>query len=279
VPQLLDTSLPGFAAIACEPKASLIIVHGLAEYADRYREIAAVLKDRGVSSFVYDQIGHGDRQGVRTHVHRFEDFVRELNVVARAVRAHEPARPLFLWGHSMGSIVAALAAIQSDSPVAGVITSSNSLEVFRQGTNPLNPFFRLASAVAPRIRVPLGLDATKISADQGVQRAYAADPRIPNTASLRLIVEFAKACLYCREVARKAFTPWLIIHGEADRIAPPKGSKTLFDLLASTDKKLVVYPSLRHEVHNELPAGRAAMLELMTAWIHERATGVNATRA
>jgi alpha-beta hydrolase superfamily lysophospholipase len=269
-PQLLDTSLPGFATFAPDARASLLIVHGMAEYAGRYLDLARTLSERGVSCFAYDQIGHGDRPGVRTHVERFDDFVRDLGVAAQAVRAHAPQTPLFLWGHSMGAVVAALAALQAPDSYAGVIVTSNSLEIFRRGPNPLNPVFRALAVIAPRLRIPLGLDPQKISSDASVQRTYATDPRIPPTASLRLIVEFAKACERCRVQASRAATPWLVVHGEADQIAPARGSQALYDLLATPDKKLVIYPALRHEVHNEQPAARTAFIDLLTEWMLAR---------
>ena len=98
---------------------------------------------------------------------------------------------------------------------------------------------------------------------------------IPPTASLRLIVEFASACERCRDVAPRLTTPWLVVHGEADRIAPSQGSQVLFDLLGSSDKKLQIYPTLRHEVHNEHPAARAAFLKLLADWTLERAQRKN----
>ncbi|MGH8178869.1 MAG: lysophospholipase [Steroidobacter sp.] len=273
--QLPGTSFPGFAALSSSPKASLIIVHGLAEYAARYEGVARTLSERGVSCFAFDQQGHGDRTGPRTHVAHFDAFVDELSVVIGAVRASQAEAPLFVWGHSMGAIVATRAASMSTTALDGVITSSNSLEVFRRGANPLNPFFRLAARVAPRVRIPLGLDAAKISTVESVQRAYATDPRIPSSASLRLIVEFAKACERCREAAPRLTTPWLVVHGEADEIAPSHGSQVLFDLLGSADKKLVIYPGLRHEVHNERPAARAAFIDLLAHWTLERARRKN----
>jgi alpha-beta hydrolase superfamily lysophospholipase len=270
-PQLLDTSFPGFATLAPDARAALLIVHGLAEYAGRYVDLARTLSDRGISCFAYDQIGHGDRPGVRTHVERFDDFVADLHLAARAVRAHSPRTPLFLWGHSMGAIVAALATLETPDCCAGVVVTSNSLQIFRRGPNPLNPVLRALAAIAPRMRIPLGLDARKISSDPSVQQAYATDPRIPPTASLRLIVEFAKACERCRLEAARATTPWLVIHGEVDQIAPAVGSQALYDLLRTPDKKLAIYPGLRHEVHNEHPAARAAFIDLLAEWTLARA--------
>ena len=152
----------------------------------------------------------------------------------------------------------------------GVVTTSNSLEVFRRGINPLNPLFRFLSWLVPRARIPLGLDSTKISTDESVQRAYATDPQIPPTASLRLIVEFAAACEAAREGAKSIGLPWLIVHGEEDAIAPAEGSRVLFRELASTDKQLEIYPGLRHEVHNEVPAARERFIQLLSQWILQR---------
>ena len=67
--------------------------------------LAATLADRGISCFAYDQRGHGSRPGERTHVERFEDFVDDLNLASESLRRQSPDLPLFVWGHSMGSIV------------------------------------------------------------------------------------------------------------------------------------------------------------------------------
>ena len=267
----VESGTSGFQCLATRPRAELLIVHGLAEYADRYRELAGTLADRGISCFAYDQRGHGSRPGTRTHVERFDDFVDDLNLEAESLARRSPGLPLFVWGHSMGSIVAIGAVLTARHRWRGAITSSNSLEVFRRGPNPLNPLFRLAARVLPRIRVPLGLDARKISTDEAVQRAYADDPLIPSTASLRLIVEFAAACERCRGKASQLTLPWLVVHGEADAIAPVQGSRVLFDALQSQDKQLVIYPGLRHEVQNERPAERAKFIDLLSGWILQRA--------
>ena len=103
-----------------------------------------------------------------------------------------------------------------------------------------------------------------------MQRAYADDPLIPPTASLRLIVEFAAACERCRKDAVKLTLPWLVVHGEADAIAPVQGSRVLFESLQSQDKQLVIYPGLRHEVHNERSEERAKFIDLLSRWILER---------
>jgi lysophospholipase len=171
----------------------------------------------------------------------------------------------------MGAIVALQLAARQQPALAGLIVSSNSLEIFRRGLNPLSSFFRLASRVVPRMRIPLGLDSTEISQDEAVQRAYANDPLIPKTASLRLIVEFAQACEAARSDAPGVRIPALIVHGEDDAIAPAQGSRALFDVIGSEDKRLVTFPGARHELHNERLADRSKFIELLASWMLARA--------
>jgi alpha-beta hydrolase superfamily lysophospholipase len=275
----MSVPLPAIEVSAVSPVAGLVIIHGMAEYAGRYRTIANEFAARGIVTFAFDQAGHGTAPGVRTHIDSFDLFVDDASSVCSKFEARHPGLPLFVWGHSLGSIVALHLAARGESQLAGLIVSSNSLEIFRRGLNPLNPFFRLASRIAPRIRVPLGLDATKISQDLSVQRAYANDPLIHGTASLRLIVEFAQACEIARSDAARVRMPALIIHGELDAIAPARGSQVLFDSIGSADKTLQIYPGLRHEVHNERAADRAMFVELVTQWILARGLKASAPAA
>jgi alpha-beta hydrolase superfamily lysophospholipase len=258
-------------ALAAEPKAALVIVHGLAEYAGRYQAIAQEFAARGISTFAFDQIGHGAEADPRTHVDQFDLYVDDASDACRGFAARTKGLPLFVWGHSMGAIVALQLAARQQPQLAGLIVSSNSLEIFRRGLNPLSPFFRFASRIAPRVRIPLGLDAAKISHEEATQRAYANDPLIPQTASLRLIVGFAQACEEVRGDAPSIRIPVLIVHGEQDAIAPAQGSRALFDAIGAEDKTLEIFAEARHEVHNERPAERSKFVELLSSWLLARA--------
>jgi alpha-beta hydrolase superfamily lysophospholipase len=97
------------------------------------------------------------------------------------------------------------------------------------------------------------------------------DPLVARNASLRLLYGFAQACRTGRAQAPKIMLSWLAVHGEADKVCPISGSRTLIDTLGSRDKQLVTYPNLLHEVHNEDETARTALFDLMARWILERA--------
>jgi alpha-beta hydrolase superfamily lysophospholipase len=260
--------LPGFDVRAAVPRAALLIVHGLAEHAERYRWHAQQLAARGITTYAFDQRGHGATAGPRTHIARFQHFVADLQRLTAELATRDPSLPLYVWGHSMGSMVLALAA--GTLPIRGAIFSSCSLDVFRKGPNPLHPLLRGLARVVPRVRIPLSLDPRKISNDPDVQRAYGSDPRIPGTASLRLIVEFAAACEQVRAAAPHLQLPCLVLHGELDAIAPASGGQQFFNALGSTDKQLKIFAGQQHEVHNEAAPVRELFLETLASWIAQR---------
>jgi alpha-beta hydrolase superfamily lysophospholipase len=269
-PKLPGTHFPGFEVIPADPKAGLIIVHGIAEHGGRYRHVAAALAGSGIASFVYDQRGHGLHPGVRTHVDDFELFAEDVQTVAAAVQSRYPSLPLFVWGHSMGSVIVTLAAVHGMNWTRGVITSGCALDALPSLTGLRGLGLRLAVALLPRLRIDIGTDATKLTQVEEAQRQHMSDPLVPRSASLRLLHGFASACHKCKDNLTRIKLPWLAIHGTADRVCPVTGSQQLISGLAGSDKQLVLYPGLLHEPHNEDDAARTAMFSLMSTWILSR---------
>jgi alpha-beta hydrolase superfamily lysophospholipase len=266
---LPGTHFPGYEVVPATAKAGLVIVHGIAEHGDRYRHVPDAL-GRYVACFVYDQQGHGRFPGKRTHVADFKDFANDLETVGNALHERFPALPLFVWGHSMGSVVVTLAAIDGLSWAEGIITTGCALDAMPKLDGIGGFVLQMAAALVPRLRIGLGIDGTKLSQVEAIQREHMRDPLIPRTASLRLLYGFALACRTCSANLSKINQPWLAVHGEADAVCPVSGSKSLISGIGSADKRLVTYPKLLHEVHNEDEISRAILFELMTRWILER---------
>jgi acylglycerol lipase len=266
---LPGTRFPGYEVVPATAKAGLLIVHGIAEHGDRYRHVPAAL-GRYIACFIYDQQGHGLNPGKRTHVADFAVFAHDLESIGEALHERFPDLPLFVWGHSMGSIVVTLAAIDGLKWAEGIITTGCALHAMPKIDGVGGMLMRAAAAVAPRLRIGLGIDATKLSQVETIQREHMIDPLVPRTASLRLLYGFARACHTCKANLSAITKPWLAVHGEADAVCPLSGSKALIGGIGSSDKRLVIYPKLLHEIHNEDDRARAMLFELMTRWILER---------
>jgi alpha-beta hydrolase superfamily lysophospholipase len=152
-----------------------------------------------------------------------------------------------------------------------VITTGCAIDAMPKLDGAAGAILRLASALLPRLKISLRIDATALTQVEAEQRAHMSDPLVPRSASLRLLYGFALACKLGREQASMITLPWLAVHGEADKVCPRSGSTSLIAALGSSDKELVTYPALLHEVHNEDLPARAAFFGLLTNWIRNRA--------
>ena len=267
---MIGTQFPGYETLPDGARAGLIIVHGIAEHGARYRHVAAALAAKNIASFVYDQRGHGEYPGPRTHVSDFAEFARDLSAIGASVQARFPALPMFVWGHSMGSVVVTLAAVENLNFARGIITTGCALDAMPKLDGIGGAALKLASLLAPRTRISLRIDASVLMQDLEEQRKHMSDPLVPRTASLRLLYGFALACRNCYAGATGIRVPWLAVHGASDKVCPVSGSEKLIEALGSRDKQLVIYPGLLHEVHNEDADSRAAFFDLMSRWILER---------
>jgi acylglycerol lipase len=247
--------------------AGLIIVHGIAEHAGRYRHVPEALTRHGIACFAYDQRGHGRYPGRRTDIEDFDHFAADLEAVGQGLRQRFPALPLFVWGHSMGSVIVTLAAIERLRWARGIITTGHALHALPKLEGLAGSALKLAVKLAPRFRINLKVDGSKLTQVVEAQRAHMADPLVPRSASLRLLFGFAAACATCAANLPKITQPWLAIHGEADSVCPPSGSSAVVAQLGSADKTLVSYPGLLHEVHNEEAAAREVLFDVMSRWI------------
>jgi alpha-beta hydrolase superfamily lysophospholipase len=257
--------------------AILVVIHGMAEYSARYVQAIEWLNARGIGCCSYDQRGHGSAlltERERGDVVVFQDLVVDAATAVDNVRARYPQLPIFVWGHSMGAIVATLAvahgAALGPPKVRGVITSSAPIAAFDAVPTFVLRMLNWLAFVAPKLRMPLPIKPERLSRDLQVGLRYAQDPLVPKAITLRLLVQLAAASTRCVQVARRLKTPWLALHGTHDEIAPAIGSQRLIDALASSDKYLRVWPLARHEVHNEIEPTRNEFLGCMVAWVKER---------
>ncbi len=227
-----ETPLVGIERVPSAPTSCLLVLHGLAEHCGRYASTMESLAVSGIACFAYDQRGHGRSPGRRGDIQRFSEFADDFRTIRAGIAHRYPGLPTFAWGHSLGAIVVILAALDPSIALTGAITTG-----------------------CPTCAMD-----------------YLRDPLVQKKASIRLLVELGRASTYALREAPAIRTPWLALHGGEDTIAPPQGSKALVERLGSADKQLLVYPGLRHEVHNEAQPAAMRFRQQIAAWTNERST-------
>ena len=262
-----DISLRFHATRSRRAKGVVVIVHGLGEHKNRYTELENWLKENEYTCYAYDQRGHGQSTGVRTHVDSFWQYVDDLDLMHDMVHRCEPNLPLYVFGHSMGAIVATLNAIQNQGNWCGLIVSGcpvtpgQPLPVWRVFAG------RALAVLFPQFRVNNGLETAQLSRDDRVAAAYVRDSRVEQSITVGWATRFLDAKRYVLENAYKITLPVLVLHGGSDAIADVEGSRRLFEHLGSRDKTFNEYPGLLHELHHELRSDRTKVFDDIAQWL------------
>lgn len=108
------------------PKAVLQIVHGIAEYIERYDDFARFLNGLGYVVVAEDHMGHGQTIGTQGTQGYFEGgwftAVSDSYALLRKTKAEYPELPYVLFGHSMGSFMArTILEVYPDSGIAAAV--------------------------------------------------------------------------------------------------------------------------------------------------------------
>ena len=252
------------------PKASLLLVHGLGEHSGRYAEFALKLVEAGVAVFTFDGRGHGkSADGKATaFFESAEDYLKDIEVLYSKGKNYIPGKPTFILGHSMGGGMVAAMLLKNNLEVSGVILSSPAIQEADGTPKLLIAVGNLVSKLAPKLKV-LKLDIDGISRIPEEVKKYREDPLVyQENVPARTGAEVLGLMKFVQENAAQFSSPILLIHGDADRLTNYKGSQLLYEKASSQDKTLKIFPGGYHELLNDLDKDEATAIILN--WILER---------
>jgi len=234
-----------------EPRAVLLIVHGLAEHCGRYGNVVDHFVLLGYAVYGIDHLGHGKSDGTRVYVKRFDDYTNTLKAYFDKVRGSQPGKPIFLVGHSMGGLISAVYLLDHQAELAGAVLSGPAVKIPKYVTPVILFMGKMLSALVPKYGL-LPLDANGVSRDPSVVQAYVSDSLVHRgKATARLAAEMLKAMQTITAQAARITLPILVVQGSADRLVNPSGARMLYDAVSSVDKEIKIYDGFYHEVFNE----------------------------
>jgi alpha-beta hydrolase superfamily lysophospholipase len=246
------------------PDGIVVIVHGASEHSDRYAHVARRLVDEGYAVYASDHQGHGRSEGPRALVRRMADAVSDLDQLVVLAQGEHPEVPLFMLGHSMGGTVALRYTLAHQDHLSGLILSGP-LAALEAAPAPMRLAGRILSALVPTLPL-VSIDASLVSRDPEVVRAYVADPLVHHgRLPARTVAELAAAIDAFPGDVGAIRIPTLILYGTADRLCPPAGSQMLSQRIGADDIEVKAYQGLYHEILNE--PEREVVLSDICAWL------------
>ena len=265
----------------CEPKAIVQIVHGIAEFVDRYDDFANFLNKQGFLVIGEDHMGHGQSigdGGVRGYfTGGWFSAIEDTYRLMKDTMQKYPGLPYILFGHSMGSFMArTILAKYPDSGISGCVICGTGwqpraalpmlikvVEGICKKSGETKPNEQLQKMVFggynDRIENPRTA-SDWLTRDESIVDAYVADPLCGFTPACGLLRDMMKGIHYIEQPKNlqqmKKHLPILFIAGEEDPVgAYGKGvvrAVKEFKKAGMVNVSSKIYPQCRHEILNEL---------------------------
>lgn len=262
-------------------KGIVQIAHGMAEMAARYERFAAALTKAGYAVYANDHRGHGRTAGTVENVgylgeDGFNWMVKDMKQLNDIIREENPEIPVFLFGHSMGSILAQRYITLYGNSINGVILSGTSGkqglmldigiriaagEVKKHGAKSRSEKLnKLTFASYNKEFKPTRTDFDWLSRDNKEVDKYIKDPFCGGIFTAGFFYDFL---LGLKETHKKdnmkkipVDLPIYLFSGEMDPVG--KNCKTLYPLIKTYEKLGIkdvsykFYKGGRHEMLNEI---------------------------
>ena len=246
------------------PRAVLVNLHGLGDHSGLYPTLAGHFPARGIALYAYDMRGNGRSPGQRAYLRSWDEYRGDLHSFVELVREWETGSPLFLLGNSLGGLVVLDYALHRPGGLAGVAAAAP--PIGKLGVPPvLMVLGRAMSRIIPRFSLQVGMDLTGLARDPAVVQAVVSDPLFHRRGTARLSTEVTAAIARVHALAGNLSVPLLILHGSADRMVPPDGSREFFAKVRFPDREFQEYPGAYHGLFAD--TGYQQVLQDLEHWM------------
>lgn len=245
-----------------------IIVHGYGEHLRRYDHVARWLQSGGYAVVAIDVRGHGQSEGQRGHVDRYDAYLVDVGAAFDLAARLRPQGKRLLLGHSNGGLISLRYALsESGRRPDALILSGALLELAMKVPAWKERLGTMLSKTAGATSMANDIDASLLSHDPQVVQDYIDDPLVHTQVTPRYFTEMTAAREDAMLRAPTLTLPTLILHGASDSVVSPSGSRRLAEVVEG-DVTHIEYPGLYHEIFNEVE--RQKVFADMKAWLDER---------
>ena len=251
-----------------QPKAFILLIHGLGEHSGRYQHVAEFFTHHGFALLSCDRSGHGKSGNKRGHVCKYEEVYDDIvKLHSEATRRHSGV-PVFLYGHSMGGgIVIDYLLNKKHTGLKGVIATSPLLEPAFKPPSFLLFLGKIMRSVYPKFSQDNQLDVNMISRDPLAVDAYINDPLVHSKVTSETALGMLSSGENSLKTVEKVNLPLLLLHGDKDGLTSHIATNKFADK-ATGDVTLKIWEGGYHELHNE--PEKLEVLDYIYQWILQK---------
>lgn len=230
-------------------RAVIVMVHGIGEHIQRYAYWAELFRKEGIAFTGVDLPGHGRSDGRRGYIKNYRILEEMINIMLDSCRKTFPGIPIYIYGHSLGGGIVLDYLLRVNPRIKGAIVTSPWLRLSFEPPKGKVILAKLMKNLVPGLVQSSGLNVSHISHDEAAVEKYKTDQLVHDKISVSLFNCAMNAAKYSLEHASELKVPVLLIHGSADLINSPDGSR---EFAGKSDKVVLkIWEGGYHELHNE----------------------------
>ncbi|MDO4741023.1 MAG: alpha/beta fold hydrolase [Eubacteriales bacterium] len=258
------------------PKAILQMAHGMAEHKERYIPLMEYLASRGYVCVMNDHRGHGRSIAFADDLGYFgrsgaKSMVDDVHQLTLRLRKKWPGLPLFLYGHSMGSLVVRVYRSIYEKDIDGLIVcgspgrneKAKALEKILRfvmtfhGAHSRSGLVERLTAVSNKRFASEGSPFAWLNSDPAEVKKYEDDPMCGYRFTINGYHALVKLLVgaYMPMRTNKPDMPIHFIAGADDPCLPDEaGFRDAIEMMKKNGCRRVtqiLYPGMRHEIHLE----------------------------
>jgi alpha-beta hydrolase superfamily lysophospholipase len=189
-------------------------------------------------------------------------YINDINLLIDSL---PDSLPVFLYGHSLGGLIAIFYALHYQDQLKGLIVSAPAIQRHFEV-----PFYklilgRIMSGIWPTFTQETGLNPDELTRREEVNQAYRDDPLVHSKATARLFTEATDSGPEALQRAAELHLPTAVIQGGHDLLIVAEASQDFFERLGSEDKTWIFIPDGYHETHNEAEGHK--VIQQIVAWV------------
>lgn len=233
-----------------DPRGVIIYIHGHGDHSGGFEEVNKILTDEGYHVYSFDLRGHGKSPGTRGYIKKWEEYREDLHAFRLIVDGEHKDLPLFMIGHSLGGMIGLEYTLHYGDGLAGLVTIAPAVA--------FNPSFfekiliNVVSVIKPDHVVENSDNYLQLTADSERIQKLQKDQLRHNKVTPGLGRSMMKTVTKLNRMASQIDVPFLMQFGDKDNIISPKSMKEFFEKVGSKDKKMVIYPNMRHRPFDDV---------------------------
>jgi alpha-beta hydrolase superfamily lysophospholipase len=264
----------GQAWLPVQAEATVLFIHGFCEHTGNYGNLITDFVKNKLAVLSIDLRGHGFSEGPRGHVDSPQCYLEDLEYFLKvSFPALAPNRPLHIWAHSLGALLALQLITRKKLPVipASVVVSSPFLGFpeLKGSKKIMAKFAPLIAKIMPTLSIALDMNSDTLSHDLEYLAEREKDPLIFREATPQWLISVTKLIqdIHTKAEQFPSHPPTLFMLAGDELVTNLSDARRFaFNGLSSIKHKVIEFPRMRHELEKEKEI-RGRVVKDSIAWM------------